>query len=676
MQIKENQSARWEIVISVLLITLVTIVAYGFVIPGLGFYRDDWYMIWSAQAQGTQGVIDLFKIDRPFIGLLYALDYSILGKSALNWHIYALVIKLLGGFAFFWLFRLLWPGRRTGEATFATLLYLLYPGFYQQPNAALFINLLLSHTAATLSLALTVYALRVRKLPVQIVSVLAAMLLAFFYLIIYEAMIGLEAVRLLILWYVTYQQRPAQKWAASILSTLKRAIPYLIVAFGFFYWRVFIFQSSRRSTSVAVLLDEYGASPLHALLTILIETTKDFFDTTIFAWSVPLHQTVTMSQYRDLAESLVLAGLAIGLALAYYFWAKRKKWLEDNPEESDHAHRDMVVLGALAVLVTAIPIVVAGRDVSFSFQWDRYTVQGILGVAMFMTGFAFGFIRPPARWVFLFALIVSGVVTQFHSAVYYRDFWTQTRNIWWQLSWRAPDLQPGTTLIAAPPPGYRFLEEYEVWGPLNIIYNPGGPLKLSGQVPFDGIEADLASGTRETRKMRSVSVPRDYSSPLLVTKPTVNSCLHVINGQRPEFPPEEEARISAIAPYSRTDLILTDATPMEPPVEVFGREPEHDWCYYYQKIDLARQTGDWAAAAKLADEALALGYSAADRSEWLPLIEAYVNVGELDKAREFAQRIRTNRELHVTLCDQLKGTSAWPASTDSATLIELVCGGN
>src|SRR5574342_353764 len=156
MQVKETQSKRWEITISVLFITLVTLVAYGFMIPRLGFYRDDWYMIWSAQAQGTQGVIDLFKIDRPLIGVLYALDYTILGKSAFNWHVYALTVKLLGGFAFFWLLRLLWPERRV-EATFATLLYLVYPGFYQQPNAALFINLLLSHTAATLSLALTVY---------------------------------------------------------------------------------------------------------------------------------------------------------------------------------------------------------------------------------------------------------------------------------------------------------------------------------------------------------------------------------------------------------------------------------------------------------------------------------------------------------------------------------------
>jgi hypothetical protein len=318
--------------------------------------------------------------------------------------------------------------------------------------------------------------------------------------------------------------------------------------------------------------------------------------------------------------------------------------------------------------------VAAGRDVSFSFQWDRYTVQGILGVALFMAGLAFGYIRPPARWIFLFALLASGVVTQFHSAVFYRDFWTQTRDLWWQVSWRAPDLQPGTTVIAAPPPGYRFLEEYEVWGPLNIIYNPGGPLKLSGQVPFDGIEAELENGSRERRKMRSVSVPRDYSMPLLVTKPTANSCAHVINGRRLELPPEEESRTRAIAPYSRTDLILTGAAPFRPPPEVFGREPEHAWCYYYQKIDLARQNEDWSTAARLADEALGLGYAAADRSEWLPLIETYVNTGDLETAQELAQKIKTNRDLHVSLCDQLQGTTAWPATSDSEALIEVVCG--
>ena len=502
MSLTKKQPWWLEDALSLLLITLVTIVAYGFMIPKLGFYRDDWYMIWSAQAQGAEGVMNLFKSDRPFIGILYAFDYSILGKAAIHWHIYALFVKLLGGFALYWMLRMLWPERRV-EATFSTLLFMVYPGFYQQPNAALFINLLLSHSAAMLSLALTVYSLKSKNTLMQIGATILAVLLAFFYLIIYEAMIGLEAARVLMIGYIFFQRDLEKKWGQIVVSTLKRSIPFIIAALGFVYWRIFIFQSTRRATNVGVLLGEYTASPVHGVLRFFVETAKDFFDTSLFAWFVPMYQSVSYSNYRDLGESLLLALLAIGLIVAYYLWLKRQKRLDDEQAQPPSQSLHMLVLGALVVLVTTVPVVAAGRDVSFSFQWDRYTVQSILGVAILMNGLAFYYVRPPARWIFLFALVGSGVITQYHSAVYYRDFWTQERNVWWQLSWRAPDLQPGTTVVAAPPAGYRFLEEYEVWGPLNIVYNPGGPMVVSGQVPYDGIEADVSNGGQETRNMPS-----------------------------------------------------------------------------------------------------------------------------------------------------------------------------
>ena len=672
MTLMKKQPKWLEIALSLLLITLVTFVTYGYMIPKLGFYRDDWYMIWSAQAQGVQGVMDLFKIDRPFIGILYAFDYSILGKAAINWHIYALLIKLLGGFALFWMLRMLWPERRL-EGTFIVLLFMVYPGFYQQPNAALFKNLLLAHSASLLSIALSVYALKTKNVLAQIIAILLAIVLALFYLIIYEAMIGIEAARILIIGYIYFQRSIEKKWIPIIISSLKSSIPFIIAAVGFAYWRIFIFQSSRRSTNVDVLVSEYTATPLHTVLRFLIETAKDFFDNSIFAWFVPLYQNVTYSEYRDLAEALILAAIAIGLVIAFYFWLKQQKQLENENAQPFRQSLHMILLGALSVLVTTMPIVAAGRDVSFSFQWDRYTVQSILGVVIMVVGFAFYYVRPPARWIFLLALIGSGVITQFQSAVYYRDFWTQERNFWWQLSWRAPDLQPGTTVIAAPPTGYRLLEEYEVWGPLNIVYNPGGPLVVSGQVPFDGIEASVADGEKETRLMRSVNVERDYSKTLVVSKPTPNSCVHVINGQRLEFPFEEDGRIRTIAPYSRVDLVVTDAAPKIPSKDVFGREPKHEWCYYYQKIDLARQTEDWNLALDLVEEAMDLGYEPADRSEWLPVVETYINAGQIEKANQAARKIRTDKDLRETICSQLRSTTQWPASTDGESLVQTVC---
>jgi len=173
--------------------------------------------------------------------------------------------------------------------------------------------------------------------------------------------------------------------------------------------------------------------------------------------------------------------------------------------------------------------------------------------------------------------------------------------------------------------------------------------------------------------MRSINVERDYSKTLVVSKPTPNSCVHVINGQRLELPFEEDSRIRSVAPYSSLDLVIADATPKVPPADVFGREPQHDWCYYYQKIDLARQTENWNLALDFVEEAMDLGVEPADRSEWLPVVETYVNAGELEKATQTARKIRTDKNLRETICSELRSTTQWHASTDGGMLIQTVC---
>lgn len=60
-------------------------------------------------------------------------------KERLGWHLFALLVRLAGGLAFLWLARLLWPQHKTGSALL-TILYLVYPGFLEQPIAATYIN--------------------------------------------------------------------------------------------------------------------------------------------------------------------------------------------------------------------------------------------------------------------------------------------------------------------------------------------------------------------------------------------------------------------------------------------------------------------------------------------------------------------------------------------------------
>ncbi|MDD2922829.1 MAG: hypothetical protein PHQ36_11155 [Anaerolineales bacterium] len=589
-------SHRRESFLSILLIVFAAIATYGALISHLGFYRDDWYLLWTAQSQGTQGILKLFAGDRPFDGWLYSLDFWMMGLSPLRWHLYALGVKIVSALAFFWLLRSLWQNRKL-ETTFVALLFVVYPGFYQQPNALTYKQLLIAYAAALLSLALTVNAVKAGKIAYKILFTLAAMALSVFYILIYEALVSMEVVRVLLLVYLFYRQN--KTWKENLRVSLTNALPYFLFSALFVYWRIFLFHSTRKATSVEGLADSY--SSLHGFVRFFVETGKDLVKTSFLAWGIPLYQFSNQVVYKEMGQAVGLALFVILLGAGYYWLTKNQ--LEDGKGAESESALDWIILGALVIFITTLPIVAAGRNVIFGVQWDRYTYQSAFGVALLMGGIIFYAIKGNLRWILLIALLASGVMTQFFSANYYRDFWKTEREAWWQLTWRAPQIKDGTTLVVSLPGGYALAEEYEVWAPVNMIYHPDRPvIDLAGQIMFGDIWLDFARGTQERRIVRgTIAVPRDYGKAIILSQPSPRSCLHVLDGKRFEQAAADRVEIRQIAQYSRADLIEPAGQPPIPPRETFGDEPPHTWCYYYQKMDLARQTEDWQTVADLAD---------------------------------------------------------------------------
>jgi len=68
------------------------------------------------------------------------------------------------------------------------------------------------------------------------------------------------------------------------------------------------------------------------------------------------------------------------------------------------------------------------------------------------------------------------------------------------------------------------------------------------------------------------------------------------------------------------------------PEEIFGPEPEHDWCYFYQKAELARQYGDWETIVELGDQVEKNGFTPAVGMEYEPFIEGYAHQGKWETA--------------------------------------------
>jgi hypothetical protein len=232
---------------------------------------------------------------------------------------------------------------------------------------------------------------------------------------------------------------------------------------------------------------------------------------------------------------------------------------------------------------------------------------------------------------------------QFYTANDFRRDWTRQQEIFWQMVWRMPGLEPGTAILTHELP-LRYETDMGLTAPLNWIYAPG----------YDGGELPYALLYTRTRLDR-VSLPAlEPEQPISFEYRTVdfkgstsqavtilvspNACLHVLDSvyaggdtyeRQPRF-------LRDAIPLSDPSLIITDAEPPEIPVSLFGKEPPHDWCYYFEKAELARQIGDWERVVSLGDEARAQGFFPGDALEWLPFIEGYVVTGDTKSAGELS----------------------------------------
>jgi hypothetical protein len=641
---------RWA---AIGLVALVAALCYGLLLPWLGFYRDDWYQIWAGTTLGPGSIVTLFSIDRPVMGYTYAATFFALRDSALAWQIYALTLRLLGAIGALWLFRRLWPGRPF-LTTSAALLFLVYPGFLQQPNANTFSNHLLGYTAEVLSLAATVELLempRGRRRTGLTVFAVGGGLTCW---LLYEYMIGLEFLRYFLIARSTLRAagRPDRQWLRRILSA---AAPFLIPLLGFLFWRVFIFRPTRMSVDVAQALGAYSSSPVGTLLQRAAEIGRDFIESSLLAWIVPTYERISQLAPAMIALALIPAAAAV-LAYAGYLRYRRHVESQIPPETPVRLGpgREMILLGTLTTLASLAPVVLAGRDVRWSSAFDRYTLHATLGLAMLTIGLVVSVIRPGGRPAVLAALLGLAVLSHQANAVHWARFWEEQRQLWWQLTWRAPGLEPGTVLMVNLP-SQRYFEDYEIWGPANLIYAPGDRSPdLAAQVIAEDTADAVRLGSKDVRSMRVlIGIPRDFRNTLIVDWPSPGACVHVLGGSQPEDAFTSGRLVQSIAEYSRDDRVQLDAVAARPPQRLFGSEPDRAWCWYYQAAALARQQRDWPHVVEVAEQAGRLDLTPSDLSEWMPFFQGYVNVGDVEQARRVAGMIRQDGSLAEHICLRL-----------------------
>ncbi|HUF00560.1 MAG TPA: hypothetical protein VMN99_14990, partial [Anaerolineales bacterium] len=91
----------------------------------------------------------------------------------------------------------------------------------------------------------------------------------------------------------------------------------------------------------------------------------------------------------------------------------------------------------------------------------------------------------------------------------------------------------------------------------------------------------------------------------------------------------------------------------------FLAEPEHTWCYYFAKAELAYQHRDWDQVVDLIDQAKSFGYEPEDPFEWLTYIEAQARTGNIEAAQKLSNEVlRPDNGLRRGLCELWKRVQA------------------
>jgi len=593
-----------------LTLLIAAILAYGLLIPQLGFYWDDLPMSWIRYQLGADAMTKYFSTNRPVWALLYQVTTHILPHEPIYWQVFALFWRWLGAVTLWAIAQKLFPQREKFALTLS-LLFLLYPGFNQQWGSYLYSHFFIVLFFFLLSLLLM---LRGRTIPALIFSALNLWMMEYFFV--------LELIRPFLIW-TTLEDSPAPK--ERFARTLKLWIPYLAVFALAVFSRIFIFNNQIYGFSIT---EEIIKAPLETITLLLQNIFTSLWTVSGAAWALAF-------QFPNPSVDgprITLIYTVVVVAVAALILLGRR----NQPKDEERSGQWWIIaLGIVMLILGGPPFWLANIPVSLGFPANRATLSFLLGVSFMFAGLL-EYIPTKIRYAVAVAFVALAAGRQFLWANEFRRDWAYQKNLFWQMTWRAPGLEKNTIVLINEE--LEYYADNSLSAALNWIYAPDNhtdvvdyvllyptnrkdlSLKLDTPVNYDFLAGTFEGNT-------SQAVVFYYSPPrcLRLLDPEIDSENRLI-------PDDSFLRDAAV--LSSTAPILSKSTARMP--KVYEPEPAHGWCYYFQKADLARQMKDWETVTRLGDDAFALDDYPNDPIERFVFIEGYAHAGDWERAVELS----------------------------------------
>ncbi len=612
---------------------IMTFLAYGLLFRQLGFYWDDLGITWIRYHFDAHALQLYFASSRPLWGLLYQFTGNFLPDVPAYWQLFAIFWRWVTALLCWAIFRELWPEHRRLALTIS-LFFLLYPGFNLQ-----WVSYVYSHFFIVLSFFLFSYLLMFWSFrqPKHFWLLTAlAMLFSAFNLWMMEYFFFLELIRPFIIFIFvqqdsSHEKQPGAKYLA--FQTFTKWLPYFLTWLADVFYRMFVFSNQDYKN---VLLTDLLTKPFTTILDLIRSIFSDLWLVSAKAWALVFHFPVPSVDGPLTTLFYAFVVVSTALLTVVLLWCMREK----VPQKYSFAWWP-IGLGLVTMLVAGIPYWLAKFDVTLGFPADRFTISFMLGVGVFLAGLLELFpVR--VRLVLVVTLVALAAGRQALWADSFRRDWISQKTLFWQMIWRAPGLAPNTTILMNEGP-FNYYADNSLGAALNWIYAPDNS---SAQIPYvlfyptsrmqpggslPGLQAGLPINYDYAIGKFSGStsqVAAFYFQPpgcLRLLDPEIDSQNHFIT---------DGSLMRDAAQLSSSAWIKADATARMP--EIYGPEPSHGWCYYFERADLARQMGDWAGVVKLGDQAFKVNDYPNDPIERFVFVEGYAHAGNWGRAKELA----------------------------------------
>ncbi len=642
---------------SIFLLVFVAGLSYLPNISKLTLYKDDWYYFVDGFFGGSRIFHQMFFIDRPYRGYLFEYLFRILGTNPLHYQLLSFFWRVLSGITYYWLLNLVWP-KNEKLNIWISIFFLLYPGYLWWVSAIEYQPMILSQLLQGFSFVMTILCLRKKGFIIKPVLFSFSVISGLISLLLVDYTIGMELFRVVLIYFSILHEDPIKKTATRIKETIIHGLPFLIIPSSFMFWRLFFFENFRTETDISIQLAKFLSAPLQIGGDWIVNLVKSIFNLNILGWIQPFSNNFFSIELANMFIAVVLA--TIGILVVNSLLRNDEKFCEELTDKNQVINwkKEMLIGGIIGMIGGIIPIIMMNREIAIK-AYSHYLLNILFASAPFLIIVIQWFKTEKIRKLFLLGMLAFCIIANYSYSVNIKKEEKSIADFWTQVTIRAPAFEKGTTFLINLPNSSGLDNFDAIWAPINLLYMDPANINITDGIinyPYAGLSPEsettkkvIINDETEIGYRSHVSFPK-LDQLVVISQPTTNSCVHVIDSKWPRLSITDPDQVLLTSPRSDISNILPERTYINIDERVFGEMPKNNWCVIYQKAELALQFEKWDEIELLRVEAEYNGFKPKDQIEWMPFLQAAIYFGDSNQISSIMSEI-SQPFIAVQACD-------------------------